>query len=86
VLNYAIYKADYYALDDHKTASISISELNDHYFDAEEEYPVRVEGTILVESHLDEEEVSELSEDEVDDLLVDADVSIERITSIEVIE
>lgn len=86
VLNYGIYKADYYALDDHKTASISISELNDHYFDAEEEYPVRVEGTILVESHLDEEEVSELSEDEVHDLLVDADVSIERITSIEVIE
>jgi len=86
VLNYTIYKADYYALDDHKTASISISELNDHYFDAEEEYPIRVEGAILVESHLDEEEASELSEDDMHDLLMDAHVSIERITSIEVIE
>ena len=86
VVNYAIYKADYYALDDHKTASISISELNDHYFDAEEEYPIHVEGEILFESHLDKEEFSELSEDEVHDLLVDADVSIESITSIEVIE
>ncbi len=36
LVSYAIFKADYYCLDDDRTAGISISDLNDHYFDAQE--------------------------------------------------
>lgn len=78
-IKYCAYEADYYALDDHETKNISIFELNDHYFDAKEEYSISIEGSILVAFHLSEKGVSELSDNEVHDLLIDAYVSMERI-------
>jgi rRNA-processing protein FCF1 len=47
-LNYAIYKADYYLLDPDKMDRISITELNDHYYDADETYDVDVVGILSV--------------------------------------
>jgi PIN domain-containing protein len=48
-LNYAIYKGDYFTLSEKKQAQISISERNEHYFDADETYPIEVTGTLSVE-------------------------------------
>ena len=48
-LNYAIDKGDYFTLGEKKQAQISISERNEHYFDADETYPIDVTGTLSVE-------------------------------------
>jgi hypothetical protein len=48
-LNYAIFKGDYFALAEEKQAQIGISERNEHYFDADETYPIEVTGTLSVE-------------------------------------
>jgi hypothetical protein len=54
-LHYAIYKADYYVLDEDEQAKISISELNDHYYDAEGDYDIKVTGTL--QAKLDEKKL-----------------------------
>lgn len=48
-LNYAIFKADYFTLSEQKQAQISISERNEHYFDADETYAIEVTGIFSVE-------------------------------------
>jgi rRNA-processing protein FCF1 len=48
-LNYAIFKGDYFTLGDEKVKHISISERNEHYFDADETYPIEVTGTLSIE-------------------------------------
>jgi hypothetical protein len=48
-VNYAIFKAEYFVLDDERTKKISISERNDHYFDADETFPIEVSGTLSIE-------------------------------------
>ena len=83
LLQYFIYKADYYSLDEDR--SISIDDWNDHYFMAEEYYPLDVEGLVAVTPDLESVEFSELSDDDIMDLLTDADISIESLTRIEVI-
>jgi len=45
-VSYSIFISDYYALPDEKSAHMSISELNDHYYDAEENFTVKVTGTL----------------------------------------
>jgi PIN domain len=49
-LNYAIYKGDYFSLPEEKVKKISMSERNDHYVDADEEYTLEVEGNPLYNS------------------------------------
>ena len=48
-LNYAIYKADYYLLNEDKMDKISITDLNERYYDADEAYTVDVIGVFSVE-------------------------------------
>ena len=48
-LNYAIFKGDYFTLSDEKVKQISTSERNEHYFDADETYPIEVTGTLSIE-------------------------------------
>jgi rRNA-processing protein FCF1 len=48
-LNYAIFKGDYFTLSEEKLAQIAISERNEHYFDADETYPIEVIATLSVE-------------------------------------
>ena len=45
-VSYAIFISDYYSLSDDESARISISELNDHYYDAEQTFTVKVTGTL----------------------------------------
>lgn len=42
---YYIFKSDWYAMEKH----ISVTDHNDHYFEAEEEFEIRVSGTLRVE-------------------------------------
>jgi cyanophycinase len=83
LLQYFVFKADYYSLDDDR--NISIDDWNDHYFMAEESYPIEVEGIVAIIPDLENLEFSEFSANDAMDLLADADISIESITRIEVI-
>lgn len=48
-LYYAIFKGDYYALDEDKINEISIGECNEHYYGADETYEIDVVGILSVE-------------------------------------
>jgi len=80
-LNYAIYKGDYYSLPD--TEDINIGERNEHYFDADQDYTINIEGYITVMIDPSELESDELSDQDLRDLINDADTSTE-LTSVDV--
>lgn len=63
-LNFAIYKSDYMLMDDEEAKNYSISELNDHYFDAEMNGVLEFEGyaEISVEKYLELKKESEAVE------------------------
>ncbi len=86
LLNYCIFKADYYALSDEKSKYISISECNDHYYDAEEDYELDVMGSIALKVDPDEL-AKEVSHDiDLEYLLKQADISIDSIAKICVVD
>ena len=72
---YYLFKADYYAL--RYEESPSISDHNDHYFEAEDEFEVSVSGTavlIVDKDNLDAEDFSEC--------VVEGSMAIDSIDSI----
>jgi len=76
-LNYAIYKADYYSLDEEKMKSISIEERNDHYFDADQDYTISIAGYITIMIDSSDLESDELLDDDLYNLIIRADTSTE---------
>jgi len=85
LVDYAIDKADWFALDDEESKEISISDLNDHYFSAQEDYMLKVSGILSI--HLDVETLqsSNQSEDVLSDMLVDSEIEIDSIESIQIL-
>jgi hypothetical protein len=79
-LNYAVYKADYYSLDEDKMDRMSIDERNRHYYDVDEDYSLRVTGvlTLKIDSALLEDE---LDDSELDDVILqsDRDIDVQEI-------
>lgn len=59
-VTYAIQKGEYHMLDHSKQKRISVDDLTEHYYDAEEEFTVTVMGTLLVKLDL-----KKLSKDEL---------------------
>jgi hypothetical protein len=76
-LNYAIFIADYYTLSDDEQTRISISERNEHYFDAEEEYVVEAKGTLSIKLDAEQLEQEDLADEDLTDVISDADYAIE---------
>src|SRR5262245_45190682 len=72
-LNYAIYKGDCYSLPD--TEHISIGERNDHYFDADQNYTIDVEGYLTIALDATALENPDITDEELRDLINDADTS-----------
>jgi ElaB/YqjD/DUF883 family membrane-anchored ribosome-binding protein len=75
-LNYAIYKADYYVLDEEKQAQISIGERNDHYYDADEDYPIKATGTLQIKLDAEKLRNEEITDDEIVELFDDAEYTV----------
>lgn len=75
-LNYAIYKADYYLLDEEETEGMSIDERNKHYFDVDEDYSLEVSGTLTLK--IDGEMLEdELEDEELDEIILNSDTDVE---------
>jgi len=79
-LNYAIFKADYYSLDEDKMDRMSIDERNRHYYDVDEDYSLRVSGVLTLKIDGDMLE-DELDDSELDDVILqsDSDIDIQEI-------
>lgn len=75
-VSYAIFKADYYVLDEDEQAKMSISELNDHYYDAERDYDIKITGTL--QTKLDEKKLlnEKIKNAELRELLEDAEYKL----------
>ena len=75
-LNYAVFKADYYALAEDKMDRMSIDERNRHYYDVEEDYVLRVTGvlTLKIDGDLLEDEMDDA---ELDDVILQSDSEID---------
>jgi rRNA-processing protein FCF1 len=61
-LEYPISKSEYVTMDEIESAKISVTDLNDHFFEAEREFPIGIKGTLSVEittDHLENPDVSE---------------------------
>ena len=76
-INYAIFISDYYSLSDEESARISISDLNDHYYDAEETFTVQVTGTLSLTLNEDDLEDEDMEEDALTDAIKHAHHSLE---------
>jgi hypothetical protein len=76
-LNYAIFKSDYFVLDEERTKNMSISERNEHYFDVDEEYPIAVEGVLSIAIDGKPLENEDIDDDEIVDLLTDSSHDVE---------
>ncbi len=76
-LHYAIFKSDYYCLDEDNMERIGISDLNRHYYDAEENCTINIKGYITILIDPDELQEGNLSGEELQMLIKTADTSTE---------
>ncbi len=74
-----IFKSDYYCMSEEKQGEISVSDWNDHYFEAEDVFSLTVDGHIAVRMTL-----SDPLNTTVEILTENADISIDSIDSITV--
>jgi len=75
---YYIFKSDYYCMDSDREHVPSVSDHNDHYFEAEDEFEIIVKGTASIAIDRDNIDLEEFSE------CVDYDsIAIDEIDSIE---
>ncbi|MDR1324962.1 MAG: PIN domain-containing protein [Treponema sp.] len=66
-LEYYLYKADYFCLDEDKMQDIYIDDWNEHYFQAEEEYPLICTGNLGIQfnPHMLNKEFSNINQDKL---------------------
>jgi hypothetical protein len=74
-LNCSIYKGDYCSF--HDTEGISIGELNDHYYDADQDYIITIARYITVMIDPTDLESDGLTDEDLQDLINDAPTSTE---------
>lgn len=76
--NYYIFKSDYYCMDPEREHVPSVSDHNDHYFEAEEEFELCVSG--LVSITIDR---NNINMDEISESIVEDGFKIDEVTDIE---
>lgn len=86
LLDYAIFKADFHTLSDEKSDRVSTTDLNRHYYAAQEYYDVRVQGLISIEVDAEALKSSDLSEDDLLGVLEDGTISVDSIAELELFE
>ncbi len=85
-LVYPIFKGDYYGLSEKRSRMIFVTELNDHYFDAEENYPIVISGTVSLTVDVEELAKQNLIDENVSYLVENSTAILDSVNSIEVDE
>jgi len=81
----ALFKSDYYAMSDEASAAISISELNEHYFEVEGQYGILVMGLVVVDVPSDLAATT-LALDALPSLVEAATVRIDKVDDVVVVD
>jgi hypothetical protein len=84
LLNYAIFKGDFYGLAEDKIKQISISELNDHYYDAEEYYVLNISASTALNLSSAEIESEGIGDKRLSELAEEAEITLDSVEEIEV--
>jgi hypothetical protein len=84
-LSYFIYKADYWALDDEKTERMSIDDWNDHVYSVDEDYSLGVEGRMSIILNSDILEQSNLSDEDLIQVIEEPEIYINVIDKVSVL-
>jgi hypothetical protein len=85
LVDYCIFKADYYGMPSERSESIHVQDWNDHYFLAEETYDLVVHGTLAVRLDSSVEE-SNVKKADIERLLKDAEIKFDEFEDISVVE
>lgn len=86
---YSIFAADYWAMADNDTLGISVShdeDSSDHYLEANEEVTLEIQGTFSISFEFEQGEKITDPETDFDAYLADAEVTLEDVNSIQVVE
>jgi len=83
---YSIYKGDWASLPDRRAERISISDRNDHYFDVEESFVIRAQGTLNVQFDPTVLEDSVLDQTGLTTALAQADLELEDAEATDILE
>lgn len=86
---YSIYAADYWAMADNESLGISVhhnENSTDHYLEASEEVTLKINGVFSVSFEFDVSESINDPETDFESYLKDADVTLEDVTSIQIVE
>lgn len=84
IVSYPLFKSDYWIMDDEDSASISVTKLNEHYYDAEQDVPVHVAGQLTVEIDGTKLAAGDLKEKEIVALLERSKCALDSITDLRV--
>ncbi|MEH6741808.1 MAG: hypothetical protein V7695_25120, partial [Sulfitobacter sp.] len=77
-VTYYIYKPDYYMLREGSGHTLSISDHNDHYFEAEEDFNINVIGTAAFTIDSDSFDLADISES-----IINGTLEIDEVSAIE---
>lgn len=86
---YSIFSADYWALDDNEIHGITVHQdenSSDHYLEASEDITLEILGVFSISLEFEQEEEINNPETDFDSYLVDANVTLEDVNSIAVVE
>lgn len=74
---YFIYKGDWYSMSDEAAEDIGISDLNEHYFEAEDTRDLSVDGRLVLGMPVEELQRDDLSDEDLTVLITDCDTTVE---------
>lgn len=83
-LNYSLFKSDLYGLSEKKQEKISLSDLNEHYYEVEEDYYLWVKASIALNLGSVALELDEISNEQLTRISRHIEMSFESIEEIEV--
>jgi hypothetical protein len=84
--SYTIFKGDFLSLEPDRAKAVSISECNDHYFEAEESLTIKVAGSLTLQFEPKTLEASVLDKGAVSTSFRGVDASLDEVEVVEVVE
>ena len=83
-INFSIFKSDYMIMNDKESEGIFISELNEHFFEADKEFTLNISGNLSLETSTNALEQEDPSEQNLTETVESNSVRIDEINEIDI--
>ena len=83
-IDFSIFKSDYTIMSDKESEGISVSELNEHFFEANKEFTLYVSGNLSIETSINVLEQEDPSEQDLTETAESNSVRIDEINEIDI--